>query len=227
VGLARDGLRVAGLGRTESTLEETRDACPAGHFSYEVCDVSDDQAVQHAIHRIQSRLGPVDAMICNAAVYPRVHFLDQTGEEWAKTLLINVAGAANCCRWVLPSMLERNFGRIVILGSLADRRPIPGASAYSASKGALHVIAAGLAAEIDPRRFPNVLVNELLPGAVRTSMSVQGQEPEAVYPWVKRLIDLPEGGPTGRMFNRDREIHPNDSLKQRLVRLLIPALGRN
>lgn len=223
-GLARDGLRVVGLGRSEASLDGTRSACPNGNFSSEICDVSDDAAVRRSVKKIHGEIGPVDVMICNAAVYPRVHFLDQSGEDWARTLLINVAGPANCCRWVLPSMLDRNCGRIVILGSLADRGPIPGASAYSASKGATHVIAPALAAEIDSRRFPNVLINELIPGAVKTSMSPQGSEPDAVYPWAKALIDLPAGGPTGRIFNKDREIHPNESCKRRVMRLLLSPL---
>jgi NAD(P)-dependent dehydrogenase (short-subunit alcohol dehydrogenase family) len=216
-GFAADAVRVVGLGRTAASLEETKSLCPPGVFSYRICDVSDERAVQEAFGHAAQDVGPVQALVCNAAIYPRTYFLDQTAEDWTRALMINVVGVANCCRQVLPGMLERNKGRIVILGSLADRGPIPGASAYSASKGALHVLAAGLAAEIDPRRFPDVLINELMPGAVRTSMSPQGHDPSEVYVWAKRLTDLPAGGPTGRMFNRDREIRPNDSCKARLI----------
>jgi NAD(P)-dependent dehydrogenase (short-subunit alcohol dehydrogenase family) len=165
-------------------------------------------------------------MICNAAVYPRDYFLDQPAEDWTRTIVVNVAGVANCCRAVLPEMLARNAGRIVVMGSLADMNPIAASSAYSASKGALHALVRAIASEIDPRRFPNVLINEFNPGATRTAMSEAGEDPAVLYPRVRRLVDFPAGGPTGRMFVRDREFRPNESLKGKIGRVVLGRLGR-
>jgi NAD(P)-dependent dehydrogenase (short-subunit alcohol dehydrogenase family) len=224
IGFTAGGASVVGLGRTDGPLAETAALCGGGAFEAKVADVSDASATQAAIAEVLSERGAVDILICNAAVYPRAFFVDQSAEEWNRTLMINVCGVANCCRAVLPSMLERGRGRIVVIGSLADMNPVPASSAYSASKAALHCLVKALAAEIDPKRFPDVLVNEFNPSATRTSMSEQGDDPALVFARVKGLADLPAGGPSGRMFFRDKELRPPESLRSKVRRTLSRVL---
>jgi NAD(P)-dependent dehydrogenase (short-subunit alcohol dehydrogenase family) len=223
VGFAAEGWRVAGLGRTDAALRGTQELCPQGQFDWRVVDVAAAGAVDGAMASICETWGPIYGLVCNAAIYPRVYFLDQSAEDWTRTLAVNVGGVANCCRAALPTMLERNAGRIVVIGSLADMKPVSGSSAYSASKAALHAFVRALAIEIDPVRYPNVLVNEYNPSATATSMSEAGVDPAFHYAPVKRLIDLESGGPTGRMFLHNKEFRPNEGLKQRLRRL-VPGL---
>jgi 2-hydroxycyclohexanecarboxyl-CoA dehydrogenase len=225
VGFASDNYVVVGLGRTASTLEETRQLCKKNLFSFKIVDVADDTAVTATLAQITSETGPIDVLVCNAAVYPRVYFLDQPAEEWTRALMINVCGVANCCRAVLPKMFERNSGRIVIVGSFADLGPLPGMSVYSASKGALHALTRALCAEINRQRYPNVLVNEFNPGATRTAMSEDGHDPAAVYPWLKHIVDLPAGGPTGRIFLCDREFEANEGRRAKIKRKLLRRFG--
>ena len=227
IGFTSDGCRVIGFGRTAATLEETQRLCSKELFSYKVADVSDDAAASAALAQVAAETGPIGVLICNAAVYPRVYFLDAPAADWAQALGINVCGVANCCHAVLPAMLARNAGRIVVFGSLADYNPIPASSVYSASKGALHALVRALASEIDRSRYPNVLINEFNPGATRTGMSDFGHDPALVYPWVKRLVDFPAGGPTGRMFICDREVFLNEGVKAKIKRRLLRALGRS
>ncbi|MDN3275941.1 SDR family NAD(P)-dependent oxidoreductase [Frankia sp. RB7] len=225
VGFTFDDYVVVGLGRTAATLEETKEVCKNELFSYLVADVADSTAVAAALAQIAAELGPIDVLVCNAAVYPRVYFLDQPADEWTRAVTINVCGVANCCRAVLPSMLERNAGRIIIVGSFADISPLPGTTAYSASKGALHPLARALSTEIDRQRYPNVLINEFNPGATQTAMSESGHEPAAVYPWLKNIVDLPSGGTTGRIFLCDREFRPDEGRKAKLKRYLLQRIG--
>ncbi|MGA2411079.1 MAG: SDR family oxidoreductase [Candidatus Binataceae bacterium] len=220
-GFTSDGYVVAGLGRTASALEETMRLCKDNLFSYKVADVSDNAAVTAALAQIALEVGPIDVLICNAAVYPRAYFLEQPADEWTHALMINICGVANCCRAVLPAMLERHAGRIVVVGSFADAAPIPASSVYSTSKGALHALTKALSAEIDSHRYPNVLVNEFNPGSTRTAMNEGGHEPAAVYPSMKRLVEFPAGGPTGRIFLLDQEIRPREGLKGRIRNLLL------
>jgi NAD(P)-dependent dehydrogenase (short-subunit alcohol dehydrogenase family) len=227
VGFTFDGHIVVGLGRNASTLEETKRACKKELFSYLTVDVSDNTAVTATLAQVAAEIGSIDVIVCNAAVYPQAYFLDQPADEWTHALLINVCGVANCCRAVLPAMLERNAGRIVIVGSFADISPLPGTSVYSASKGALHPLTRALSVEIDRQRYPNVLINEFNPGATRTGMSESGHEPAAVYPWLKSIVDLPSGGPTGRIFLCDREFQPHESRKARIKRFLLRHMGWN
>jgi len=224
-GFTSDGYVVFGLGRTKSTLEETSELCKKTLFSYKIVDVADEAAVTTALTQIAAEAGPIEVLVCNAAVYPRAFFLDQPSDEWTRALMINVCGVANCCRVVLPEMLERNSGRIVIVGSFADMAPLPGTSVYSASKGALHALTRALSAEINRQRYPNVLINEFNPGSTRTGMSAQGHDPAAVYPWLKRITDLPTGGPTGRIFLCDREFQPYEGTRERIKRLVLRRLG--
>lgn len=220
LGFASDGYFVTGLGRTISTLQETQKLCENSNFSFKSLDVADSNMVEVVFSKIELEMGPIDVLINNAAVYPREYFMDQPAGEWTQAILINICGVANCCRAVLPQMLGRNAGRIINIGSLADINPIPASSAYSVSKGGLHALTRALSAEIDRDRYPNVLINELNPGANKTQMSVSGQDPAAVYPWTKRLVDLPPGGATGRMFLRDREIRPGEGIRARIKRVL-------
>jgi len=220
LGFASDGYRVVGLGRTNSSLQDTQERSQSPNFSFKVVDVANDEIVNRVFSDIASEIGTVDVLINNAAVYPRDYFLDQSAKEWTQAILINICGVANCCRAVLPQMLERNAGRIINIGSLADINPIPASSAYSVSKAGLHSLTRALSAEIDRGRYPNVLINELNPGANKTRMSASGQEPANVYPFAKQLVDLPAGGPTGRMFLDGREILPGDGLKARIKHLL-------
>jgi gluconate 5-dehydrogenase len=114
----------------------------------------------------------------------------------------------------------------VVIGSLADINPIPASSVYSASKAALHSLVRAIASEIDPQRYPNVLINEFMPNATRTAMSDHGDEPASLYPRVKRLVDLPAGGRSGAMFFRDKELRLNESPRARLRRAVLGLLGR-
>lgn len=224
IGFSSDGHRVIGVGRRGDSLESTAKLCADGNFFWRALDVADADAVAAGFAAIEQEHGPIDALISNAAIYQRRYFLDMTAQEWTSEILINLCGAANCCHAVLPGMLQRQLGRIVIIGSLADLDPIPASSAYSASKGGLHALVKALASEIDRIRYPNVLVNELNPGATRTAMSEAGHPPEAVYPAAKRLLEAASGGPTGRMFGLDREIHVNEGLKAKVKRLLFGRL---
>jgi NAD(P)-dependent dehydrogenase (short-subunit alcohol dehydrogenase family) len=225
-GFTQDGWRVAGVGRAEANLKETGALCPQGAFVPFVVDVADNAAVAEAMAEIERRMGPIDALVCNAAVYPRIHFLDQSAEDWDRALMVNVSGVANFCREALPGMLARNRGRIVIVGSQADQWPLPGASIYSVSKGALHPLTLALANEIDRNRYPDVLVNEYLPNPTRTRMSAGGDDPAASYPRVKALVDYPSGGPTGRMWRNGKEVHRNRSPAAMTRRALMRMLGR-
>jgi len=220
VGLTSDGYQVVGIGRGGDALAATAALCHRDTFSWRCIDVADSNAVAAGFAAIEAESGPVYGLICGAAIYQRRYFLDLTAEEWTYEILVNLCGPAYCCRALLPGMLERQAGRIVIVGSLADTSPIPASSAYSTSKGGLHALVRALVSEIDRARYPNVLINELLPGETRTAMSDVGHPPSAVYPFAKRLIEMSAGEPTGRIFALDREIFLDERLKARLLRML-------
>ena len=226
LGFAEDGANVVGFGRTRANLKETVQLCRSGHLSYVVGDVASEEDVARLFEEAIARHGQVDILINNAAIYPKVSFLDLPHREWARVIETNVVGVALCCRRALPEMLRRGFGRIINVGSFAGKHPIPDSSAYSTSKAALRSLTKALASEIDREKFPNVLVNEFVPIPVKTSMSSNGADPMAVYPHAKFVVGLPADGPTGRIF-KGSVLHIEDyGLRARLRRALIKLTGR-
>lgn len=226
LGFCSEGANVMGIGRTREDLEETARLCGTGSMHFVVGDVAHAEDVKRLFSETARRHGKVDVLVNNAALYPKVPFLESSHEEWSRVIHTNIIGMALCCREGLPGMLERGFGRIINLGSFAWKKPIPNSSAYSASKGAVHAFTKALAAEIDGNRYPDVLVNELIPGMVKTRMSEIGEEPIEVYPHVRFVASLPRNGPTGKTFMQST-LHIEDyGLRSRLKRFATGLLER-
>ncbi|MCZ7686889.1 MAG: SDR family NAD(P)-dependent oxidoreductase [Sandaracinaceae bacterium] len=124
-GFCSDGAMVVGFGRTRGTLEETARRCGEGRMHLVVGDVSREEDVERLFRAAEERYGRVDILVNNAAVYPKVGFLESSVAEWARVMEMNVVGVARCCHRALPGMLERGYGRIINVGSLAWKAPIP------------------------------------------------------------------------------------------------------
>ena len=131
-------------------------------------DVSRSADVQSALGRVQEELGPVDVLVCAAGVPgDSLPTVEVTDEEWRKVLGINADGVFYWNRAVVPGMVERGYGRIVNVASIAGKEGNPMAAAYSASKAA--VIALTKAVGKDVARS-GVLVNCVAPAVIETPM---------------------------------------------------------
>jgi NAD(P)-dependent dehydrogenase (short-subunit alcohol dehydrogenase family) len=227
-GFTQDGADVFTIGRTEADLAETQQRFGNGRLHYVVGDIARQSDVERLFASAEERHGKVDILINNAAVYPKVLFLDSDIEQWAEVIEINVVGMARCCHRALPGMLERGYGRIVNLGSWAWKGPIPTASAYSASKGAVRPLTKAIACEIDRAKHPDVLVNELLPGTIRTRMTPdQGDDPVDVYARALKVVSLEAGGPSGQTFAEGELLVEDGGIRARLRGLIDRVLERS
>lgn len=132
-----------------------------------VCDVSDENAIKSAVAQAQERLGAIDILVNNAALW-RVWqpFVEMSSETWRKYFDVNVMGTVYCTQAVLPRMLERGWGRIVNVASVAGVYGNANMTNYSATKGALIAFTKALAKEVTDR---GVLVNAVSPGSVSPS----------------------------------------------------------
>src|SRR5690349_13694847 len=125
--LAREGLAVAVGSRTESegravATEITR----AGGTGIAVrLDVRDPESVGAAFESAETALGPVDVLVCAAGIASSARFLDTDLATWSETLAVNLTGPALCARAVLLGMVERNFGRVIVVGSTASLAGAP------------------------------------------------------------------------------------------------------
>ena len=225
IGFCRDGAQVVGIGRTENDLIETAAQCD-GRMHFVVGDISQKKDVERLFAEAIERHGRVDILINNAAIYPRTSFLETDVEQWQDTMMINVCAMAHCCQQALPGMLERGYGRIINIGSFAWVAPIPCAAAYSASKGAVRALTRALASEVNRETHPDILINELTPGVVKTRMSPDGEDPMDISPHAKHLACLPAGGPSGATFEQS-ELHIEDyGIRARLKRFLGKLMGK-
>jgi NAD(P)-dependent dehydrogenase (short-subunit alcohol dehydrogenase family) len=225
IGFCADGARVLGLGRTQADLEETARQC-GGRMSFIVGDVANPEDVARLFEAARAELGHIDVLINNAAQYPQRSFLESPISDWLQTIATNVNGVALCCHAALPGMLARGHGRIINIGSYAWRKPIPNSAAYSASKGAVRSFTRALASEIDRNRYPDVLINELVPGMVRTRMSTQGETPAEVYRHARFVASLPSHGPHGQTFAQSTMEVETPGLKRRIKQRIQRVLAK-
>ena len=163
--LTEAGMRVAVTGRTREQVEAV--AAEIGGLAL-VGDVSRADDVEAWVACTEDELGPVDLLAANAGIGgPRVPTWEADVERWWQTFEVNVLGVHLCCRAVIPGMLERGRGRIVITGSGAAYLPGTRQTAYPASKAAVWRYGEALAAELQGR-LPVFVIS---PGLVRTDMT--------------------------------------------------------
>lgn len=141
-------------------------AHPSGRVRHHRVDVSDRDQVLAATEQVRAAHGRIDALVAGAAVQPRVGVAHMDPQVWRRTLAVNLDGVVWCVQAVLPAMMARRSGAIVVFGSGLAQTGHPQASAYAASKAALVAFAKSVAAEVADHR---IQVNTLLPGVVDTA----------------------------------------------------------
>jgi NAD(P)-dependent dehydrogenase (short-subunit alcohol dehydrogenase family) len=212
-----EGAYVVGLGRSEQKLKDTQELVGTDKFSYFVADAGNFLQLKAVVDSILANHEGIDFLYNNAAVYPKVNFLDETAEEFAQAMASNINGVANCCKAVLPHMVGKKSGRIFNLGSWADLSPIAHSAAYSASKGAVRALTKAIAADLADKEVPlDVQVHEWIPGHLNTQMSdYTGIDPTVSAAWgvalATRYIDKQSS-----IFECDHEWQPPKSLKQKI-----------
>ena len=130
-------------------------------------DVSDYEACQAGCKRVADELGPVDILVNNAGITRDGTILKMTYEMWREVIDVNLGGCFNMAKATFPGMRERNFGRIVNIGSINGQGGQYGQVNYAASKSGIHGFTKALAQE--GAKF-NVTVNALAPGYIDTDM---------------------------------------------------------
>jgi 3-oxoacyl-[acyl-carrier protein] reductase len=130
-------------------------------------DVSDRQAVETMVHRIEDHFSPVSLLVNNAGVAGQSQFQDVTEERWHRFFAVNVDGAFHAAQAVLPAMLHAHEGCIVNMASIWGLRGASCEVAYSCTKAAVIGLTRSLAAELAPS---HIRVNCVAPGVIRTEM---------------------------------------------------------
>ena len=149
-------------------------------------DVADAAAVQRMAAQVYAAFGRIDILINNAGIRFLNTLLEQTEEEWRRTLDVNLTGPFLCCKAVIPYMLKGGKGKVVNVSSVAGFFGRPLRSAYCASKGG--EIAFTRAAALD-MKGRNIYINALAPALIDTPLnSGFAADAETAAVWGKETL---------------------------------------
>lgn len=132
--LAATGAKVAIIDMNETSLAEV--AQLSSNIIPFRCDVTDLEQVRATVDKVEREIGAIDRLINCAAIMPGGILLESQAPDMNKIMLINYCGMVNVCQSVIPKMLKRNTGDVIIYGSTAGIIPSKKFGAYGATKAA-------------------------------------------------------------------------------------------
>jgi NAD(P)-dependent dehydrogenase (short-subunit alcohol dehydrogenase family) len=170
---AREGARVMVVARTNAEVEkvarEIRSAAGERAAAHAICDVSDADSVTAAFAAASDFFGAgPDVLVNSAGIAESAKVTETTDALWQRHLAVNLNGTFYCMRAALPSMIERGWGRIINIASIAGKTGAPYVAAYTASKHGVLGLTRSAAVEV---ARANVTVNAVCPGYVETEMT--------------------------------------------------------
>jgi 3-oxoacyl-[acyl-carrier protein] reductase len=164
---AASGARVALWDLDEAAAKAAAASLGDGHLGIAV-DVADEHSVQRATDATAAAFGRIDALVCSAGITgPNTTTWEYPPEAWRKVFEVNVHGTFYCNRAVVRKMLERDYGRVINIASIAGKEGNPNAPAYSASKAAVIGLTKSIGKETAKT---GVRVNCITPAAVKTAI---------------------------------------------------------
>lgn len=165
--LAAEGVEVVVHGRRQPESEEVarsiRDA--GGRAVVAIGDLADDRQARDVAETALAAFGGIDILVANAGAFPPTPVLESEAADWLKLYDQNVGSAIRLVRLLAPGMIDRGWGRIITLGSIAATRPFANFGAYAATKSACVSLAVTLAKEFGGT---GVTANSVSPGDVLT-----------------------------------------------------------
>lgn len=220
LGYADAGAAVCCVARTASEVESVAATITAagGRAIAVAADVTRPRDVDAMVAATADAFGGLDVLVANAGVEgTRAKVERADPDAWWRTLEVNLFGAFHCVRAALPAMRARGGGRIIATGSAIRNTGKGGRSDYACSKAGLWMLLASLAQELAE---DGIAVYELIPGPVRTGMTLPRQareaagleppgrdwfkDPEDVVPLAVALAADPPPGPSGQSFRLQR-----------------------
>jgi 3-oxoacyl-[acyl-carrier protein] reductase len=140
-----------------------------------LADVADAAAVDAMVARAVADLGPIDVLVCNAAIRPHKSLAETSLEDWHHVLGVNLHSAFYLARAVVPGMKERRRGSIIALGGLSSLTGRPNTAAVTAAKTGVLGLIRALAAELGPS---GIRANVVMPGFIDTERRYAEWYPE-------------------------------------------------
>lgn len=190
-GLAQHGVRVAVTARSLDQLNETVALINAagGEAISIAADVRDATEVNVMVRTVEARLGAIDILVNNAGKFgPIGPIWEVDSDDWEGTIATNVFGTRHCLAAVLPGMVRRRSGRVIIIASSTPLHTKPYLSAYASSKAFIIKLAEEIAPEV---RQHGISIFSIHPGTIMTSMSsrlINSAEGKKYLPWFPKIF---------------------------------------
>ncbi|MEN8195733.1 MAG: SDR family NAD(P)-dependent oxidoreductase [Pseudomonadota bacterium] len=167
--LIESGASVSIWDLDKSALDRAVSALSAeGKVQGVVCDAADWDAVERAAGETLARFGKIDAMIANAGIAGVIKPAWETSlEDWDRLIRIDLSSVFYACKAAIPHMLERDYGRIVVVSSIAGLEGAPNNSAYSAAKAGAIGYTKAVGKELAKS---NIMVNCVAPSGIDTPL---------------------------------------------------------
>lgn len=194
--LAETGWIVAASARTARDLDNLAAEVPGRITSFQL-DVTDERACAATAAAIAASLGPVDLAVFNAGSYFPTTAEDFSVANFRKTVDVNLMGEINCMGPLVPAMVARRSGHIVLMASLTGYVGLPTAASYGATKAAL--ISVAQAFKPDFERF-GVTISVINPGFVKTPLTDKNTFPMPFLIDTEEAVDHIMAGIGSRRF---------------------------
>lgn len=176
-----------------------------GRITFMKVNITDRAEVHDAVEKIMQEYGRIDILINNAGIIRDRSFMKMTVEEWTQVLDVNLTGAFNVTKAVLPHMREAGYGRIVSASSINGSLGAFGQTNYAATKAGIVGFTKALAKEVG--RF-GVTANAVAPGFIKTAMT-DSMPQEVIDAGIKQIpvrrIGTPEDMAYAYLFLASKE----------------------
>jgi 3-hydroxybutyrate dehydrogenase len=171
--LAGRGVAVGVAARSQGEVDQVAAEAKAlgSRAAAFTADVGQAEEVRSLFRAAREALGGIDILVCAAGIAPSAPLVKTPDEMWQQVLAVNLSGVFYATREALPEMMERGFGRVIHIASIAGKTAMPYIAAYTASKHGVLGLTKVAALEAAAR---GVTVNALCPGYVDTPMTDRG-----------------------------------------------------
>ena len=138
-----------------------------------VCDVTDEDAVNELVAKIEKEVGNIDILVNNAGIIKRIPMTEMTAAEFRQVIDVDLNAPFICAKAVIPSMIKKGHGKIINICSMMSELGRETVSAYAAAKGGLKMLTKNIASEYG--EF-NIQCNGIGPGYIATPQTAPLRE---------------------------------------------------
>ena len=141
-----------------------------------VCDVTNEEAVQELVKKIEAEVGTIDILVNNAGIIRRIPMIEMSAAEFRKVIDVDLNAPFICAKAVIPSMIEKGHGKIINICSMMSELGRETVSAYAAAKGGLKMLTRNICSEYGEH---NIQCNGIGPGYIATPQTAPLRERQA------------------------------------------------